>query len=262
MRERRYLIASLLVLVTATTARAESGHDAWLRYEPKQTPAAQAVYDSLPATVVVFGQTTPVVATARDELARGLRRLLGREITIARSVGPGGAFVVGTEEAAGPYLRDMAGDAPIGDPDGFRLKRSVATKAPIVAVFGGGERGALYGVFAVLRHLAVAPDAPFPDGIQRPAAPLRWVNEWNNLDGSIERGYGGRSIFFDGGEVRQDLRLAGEYARLLASIGVNAACISSAMPIPITSSSATEMIVNTKVVLTALQNELDVTASL
>ena len=140
---------------------------------------------------------------------------------------PEGAFVVGTEEAAGPYLRDMAGDAPIGDPDGFRLKRSVATKAPIVAVFGGGERGALYGVFAVLRHLAVAPDAPFPDGIQRPAAPLRWVNEWNNLDGSIERGYGGRSIFFDGGEVSQDLRLAGEYARLLASIGVNAACISS-----------------------------------
>src|SRR4029450_9403280 len=46
-------------------------------------------------------------------------------------------------------------------------------------------------------------------------------------DGSIERGYGGRSIFFDGGEVIQDLRLAGEYARLLASIGVNAACISS-----------------------------------
>ena len=215
------------MLVTATTARAESGHDAWLRYEPKQTPAAQSFYNSLPATVVVFGQATPVIANARDELARGLRRLLGREIAIARSAGPEGAFVVGTEEAAGPYLHDMTGGAPIGDPEGFRLKRSIETKAPIVAILGGSDRGALYGVFALLRHLAVAPDAPFPDGIQRPSAPLRWVNEWNNLDGTIERGYGGRSIFFDDGEVRQDLTLASEYARLLASVGVNAACVSS-----------------------------------
>ena len=42
----------------------------------------------------------------------------------------------------------------------------------------------------------------------------------------------------------------------------NAACISRAIAIPITSSSATEMIVKTNVVFTALQNELDVTASL
>ena len=215
------------MLVAATTAGAESGHDAWLRYEPKQTPAARAAYNRLPATVVVFGRPSPVVANARDELVKGLRGLLGREVTAAQSVGPEGAFVVGTEEAAGQYLHDMTGDAPIGNPEGFRLKRSNATRAPIIAILGGSDRGALYGVFAVLRHLAVAPEAPFPDGVQRPSAPLRWVNHWDNLDGSIERGYGGRSIFFDGGEVRQDLTLAGEYARLLASVGVNAACISS-----------------------------------
>ncbi len=227
MRARRYLIGLLFVLLPGTAARAETGHDAWLRYQPKLTPAAQEVYNSLPATVVVFGHATPVVASARDELAGGLRRLLGRKITIARSVGAEGAFVVGTEEAAGPYLHDMTGDAPIGNPEGFRLKRSTQTRTPIVAILGGGDRGALYGVFAMLRHLAVAPDAPLPDGIQRPSAPLRWVNEWNNLDGSIERGYGGRSIFFEGGEVRQDLRLAREYARLLASVGINAASINN-----------------------------------
>ncbi len=217
----------MVVLVAARTAGAESGHDAWLRYEPKQTPAARAAYDRLPATVVVFGGPSPVVANARDELVKGLRGLLGRDVTAAQSVGQDGAFVVGPEGAAGQYLDDMTGDAPIGNPEGFRLKRSNATRAPIIAILGGSDRGALYGVFAVLRHLAVAPEAPFPDGVQRPSAPLRWVNHWDNLDGSIERGYGGRSIFFDGGEVRQDLTLAGEYARLLASIGVNAACISS-----------------------------------
>jgi alpha-glucuronidase len=184
-------------------------------------------YASLPATVVVFGKASPIVASARDELVRGLGRLLGKRVSVSESVGSEGAFVVGTESAAGDFLPDLVGDAPIGDADGFRLKQSSQTQAPIIAILGGGDRGALYGVFEVLRHLATWPERPFPDGVQRPSAPLRWVNHWDNLDGSIERGYGGRSIFFDGGEVRQDLTLAGEYARLLASVGVNAACISS-----------------------------------
>ena len=51
--------------------------------------------------------------------------------------------------------------------------------------------------------------------------PIRWVDEWDNADGSIERGYAGRSIFFDNGRVRDDLAPVAEYARLLASIGIN-----------------------------------------
>jgi len=51
--------------------------------------------------------------------------------------------------------------------------------------------------------------------------PIRWVDEWDNPDGTIERGYAGRSIFFEGGNVREDLTAVGEYARLLASVGIN-----------------------------------------
>ena len=47
------------------------------------------------------------------------------------------------------------------------------------------------------------------------------TDEWDNPNGTIERGYAGPSIFFDGGKVRADLTRAGEYARLLSSIGIN-----------------------------------------
>jgi alpha-glucuronidase len=57
--------------------------------------------------------------------------------------------------------------------------------------------------------------------LQQPYASIRWVNQWDNLDGRIERGYGGTSIFFENGAVCADLTRAGEYARLLASIGIN-----------------------------------------
>jgi alpha-glucuronidase len=51
--------------------------------------------------------------------------------------------------------------------------------------------------------------------------PIRWTDEWDNANGTVERGYGGRSIFFENGKVRDDLSAVGEYARLLASVGIN-----------------------------------------
>ena len=53
------------------------------------------------------------------------------------------------------------------------------------------------------------------------------MNEWNNLEGSIERGYGGASIFWANLKAREDLTRASEYARLLASLGINACSINN-----------------------------------
>ena len=62
---------------------------------------------------------------------------------------------------------------------------------------------------------------------ESPAAPVRWVNQWDNLNGTIERGYAGRSIFFENGSVRSDLTRAGDYARLLASVGINGCTVNN-----------------------------------
>ena len=56
----------------------------------------------------------------------------------------------------------------------------------------------------------------------KPAMRIRWTNEWDNANGTVERGYGGPSIFFENDHVRQDLSQVSEYARMLASIGMNA----------------------------------------
>ena len=58
------------------------------------------------------------------------------------------------------------------------------------------------------------------------------MNQWDNLDGRIERGYGGPSIFFADGNVRSDLTRAGQYARLLASIGINGCTINNVNAAP------------------------------
>jgi alpha-glucuronidase len=63
--------------------------------------------------------------------------------------------------------------------------------------------------------------------LQQPQSRLRWVNDWDNLNGSIDRGYGGPSIFFENGAVRADLSRAADYARLLASLGINGCVVNN-----------------------------------
>ncbi|MGD0832599.1 MAG: glucosiduronase, partial [Terracidiphilus sp.] len=88
-------------------------------------------------------------------------------------------------------------------------------------IVGGGERGVLYGAFALVRKLATTGWTPTAKITEEPAMPIRWVDDWDNPDGSIERGYAGRSIFFESGNVRADMAPVAEYARLLASVGIS-----------------------------------------
>jgi alpha-glucuronidase len=55
----------------------------------------------------------------------------------------------------------------------------------------------LYGAFALLRQIALQRPIEAIDVREEPFAPIRILNHWDNLDGTIERGYAGRSIFWE-----------------------------------------------------------------
>ena len=52
------------------------------------------------------------------------------------------------------------------------------------------------------------------------------MNHWDDMDGSIERGYSGRSFFYDDYKILYNDRTE-MYARLMASIGINAIVINN-----------------------------------
>ncbi len=107
-------------------------------------------------------------------------------------------------------------------PDGYTLKTVVGRSST-----GADDRGVLYGAFALLRKAAVGESIARLDEKSEPRVSERWVNHWDNLDGSIERGYGGRSIFWDNGAARADLSRVNDYGRMLASLGINGASINN-----------------------------------
>ena len=89
----------------------------------------------------------------------------------------------------------------------------------------GGARGVLYGAYALLEALA-AGDAP-PEGVQRPFYGMRMLDCWDNPDGSVERGYSGRSLWFEGGGFRWEPRRIRQMGRMLASVGINVLCVNN-----------------------------------
>ena len=215
----------LATLVGPAALDAEAGDEAWLRHAPVSDTALRARYAALPDTVTALGES-PVVHTARDELVRGVASMLGRRLATSDAVTGEGAIVLGTAD----LVRGAFPDAPVPRdlrPEGFWLGTVSSGERGHLVVAGQDPRGVLYGAFALLRRLALHEQISALDERQEPAAPLRWVNEWNNLDGTIERGYAGASIFFEDGGVAADLARVRDYARLLASIGVNGCTVNN-----------------------------------
>jgi alpha-glucuronidase len=201
---------------------------AWLRYAPLNSKAAMN-YEKLPAVSVLLGKS-PILDTAQQELAIGVEKLLGRTLTTSGGIN-GAAIVLAT-------IRDLHSVAPaLESPKPLEADGYWVTVAPIrhrecLLITAANDRGVLYGVFALLGRIGRGETISGINEVQNPYAPIRWVNQWDNLDGRIERGYGGRSIFFADGRVRSDLTRAGDYARLLASIGINGCTINNVNAAP------------------------------
>ncbi len=145
----------------------------------------------------------PVFRRAMEELALGLDGLYGLTLT----------------DVTGRQADVTLCCNPALHPEGYEIH----ARQGCCTIVGGGERGVLYGVFALLRELQLRQCAWGDlswDWAAVPSNPLRVLNHWDNLDGSIERGYSGQSFFFRGDEVLVTDRTVA-YARLAASVGIN-----------------------------------------
>ena len=90
-----------------------------------------------------------------------------------------------------------------------------------VSIKGGCEIGLLYGTYALLSCLRRGESAESINCTCKPVISKRILNHWDNGDGSVERGYAGNSLFWRNGKIGYNLPRLREYARLLASVGIN-----------------------------------------
>ena len=225
-RRRSAILFGIFILIGATAefSRAETGREAWLRYVPLDD-AARTKYESLPASTVVVGDSV-VLHTAQQELIRGVRGMLGRTLRAEKSLPPEAAIVLGTLTNLKPTVSDLHPKQELSE-DGFWLTTTKVQGNECIIITAANDRGVLYGVFALLSKIARNESLASLNDTQQPFVPIRWVDQWDNLNGTIERGYAGPSIFFLNDHVRSDLTRASEYARLMSSIGINGCTVTN-----------------------------------
>ena len=213
------------LLVLPLLLRAETGYDAWLRYARIENNAVRSRYEKFPTAVVTLSDSE-VIHSAHEELARGVRGMLDRELRRESQLPDADAVVLGTVDQVRNVVSSLGKLPDLAD-DAFVLKTIKNDGHTHVIIAGANDRGVLYGTFALLRKIALHEPTDALDVREEPSAPIRFLNHWDNLDGTIERGYAGASIFWENGHVVSDLSRVRDYARLMASVGINGCSINN-----------------------------------
>jgi len=204
---------------------AETGYDAWLRYSAIDDARATKQFESLPAVIVAL-EDSPMVKSAQEELLRGVKGMLGRTLRTANRLPGEGAIVLGTFNSISNAFPSI-GRVPPLNPDGYWLKTLKVDGHTCVVITAPNERGVLYGTFDLLRRIDLRESVLRLDVKESPYAPVRFLNHWDNLSGAIERGYAGKSIFWESNHIVADLARVRDYARLMASVGINGCSINN-----------------------------------
>jgi len=200
-------------------------YDCWL--QSRKIIPGKDEYPELTA-VHVIGKKSLIFDQAAEELRLGINRLFGFSPALYsgenNSRGKKGIFLGTRENLKDLFNFPMEKMAPAS----FIIK-SIDNN---LIIAGEDDEGILYGVFRFL-FLTVfkmennsrdsSRDSPLEFNIkEEPSSPIRMINHWDNINGTIERGYAGMSIFFKDDKIVYENERVKDYARLLASIGINA----------------------------------------
>jgi alpha-glucuronidase len=213
----RALLAIAAALASSAVA-ADNSYDLWLRYP--RVEATHLNYYRARATAIVADCSTPTMRVACTELQRGLSQMLGRTVPIRHvpldQSRDGDIVLVGQRSI--PF-------SGIGD-QGYVITTDRTSGHRLTIIAANNGIGALYGAFEYLRLIQTRRDVSNINVTSKPALSLRMLDHWDNLDGTVERGYAGRSLWNWSELPRIDRRMI-DYARANASIGINAVVLNN-----------------------------------
>lgn len=190
----RIISLIILLFLTNVSIHAEDGSALWLRY-PTGAKAE-----------ITSKKQSPTLNIAVSELQQ--HWAMGIPVSL--------------EVRANKELRALGNE-------GYTIRTSADGKR--ITIASSGEQGVLYGAYHLLRlqatgHLQTS-EWKSLNISEKPAYRIRILNHWDNLDGTIERGYAGQSLWkWD--ELPAVISPRYEaYARTNASIGINATVLNN-----------------------------------
>ncbi|MBH1998669.1 MAG: alpha-glucuronidase [Sphingomonadaceae bacterium] len=208
-----WMIAIAMASLTQV-ASAEDGYDLWLRYRPAQGEAAGRI--AAQATAIVAPGTSATLTAVRAELQRGVTGMTGKAPALSDTVQQDALWLASSASTpALPVKTNGLGN------EGYAIRSVTKDGKAVTLIAANSDIGLLHGAFHWLRLAQSGERLDRLDISSAPKIGLRLLNHWDNLDGTVERGYAGSSIWDwwrlpDWKGPRYT-----DYARANASIGIN-----------------------------------------
>ena len=199
----------------------EDGSQLWLRYPKVNLPARLAEYQAGLTQIVKAGSSATLQA-AQAELVKGLGGLTGKTISVVDQPTAAGAVVIGTPTSSTIVSGlSLAGSLTAVGSEGYLVQATTVSGNAAIVVAANTDIGVLHGTFALLRQLQCHRPLAGLALSESPKIQRRILDHWDNLDGSIERGYAGKSLWQWSALPATLSQRYTDYARANASLGIN-----------------------------------------
>lgn len=192
-------------LVDTLTEEQLTSYRAWLQYRPVTNTSFKSEVSALLGSIKV-GNRDDIVSAAMQELTLALDEMF--DIT------PG-------------INQDVKGITLSVDQDKAKESFELLTTKEGITLTAGCSNGILYGVFHLIRLLQQQVSITDLNISEAPKNPVRMINQWDDMNGEVERGYAGESFFYEDYKFIKDRQRVLDYARLLSSVGINAISINN-----------------------------------
>ena len=221
MKIRRLLLVISFCIAAIGQLAAEDGSRLWLRFQPQEK-------SSLPHFTQLRGDASSV---ALIEFQHAWQEMSGSSLT-ENGNDPAHTLLIGTLKNREVRKFIKRNELQKSGKEGYIIRTVEQGNRRTTVVASAGEAGLLYGVYHLLRLIQTS---SYNDSLaisEQPRYDIRILNHWDNLNGTVERGYAGYSIWqWDKlpGEISPLYR---EYARANASIGINATVLNNVNATP------------------------------
>lgn len=216
-----FLYFQLLLLLLPLTIFSQTDYKLWMQYHKVQDKNLLVEYNSNIKEIVALGNSE-TIQVATKELEMGLFGLLGTKISNQKISNNKNLVLFGSEKTLKKeILEQVEKELSSINNEGFIIKTIVTEGNKQILITAKTDIGVLYGVYNFLRILQTNKNITNLNLVDTPKINIRILNHWDNLNGTVERGYAGSSIwnwqklpdFIDQRYI--------DYARANASIGIN-----------------------------------------
>ena len=205
---------TLLLLCNSfiATAQITKDYDLWLQYQ--KSSVANDIFKN-----IALNAKNETDKAIQNELKTASERMFQYSPTFSNS-GNATLIIKKTSELE-PTQKNTIDKANALNDEGFVIETIQNKGKKTVLITAKTSLGLLYGTFRLLRELQINPSKKDFSIADEPKLKVRMLNHWDNLDGTVERGYAGSSIwnwqklpdFIDKKYI--------DYARANASVGIN-----------------------------------------